>query len=194
MRPAYALAVRLVVPDPPLSDGLVLLRPPTDDDTGWLTAACNDPVIARFVVDLPSPYTERDAHEFLGHVRRGWELGSEASFVVADAVGSSPLGLVDVHFTARGPEVASVGYWLRPEGRGRGAATSAVRLVACWAFALGVRRLELTAAPDNVASQGVAQRAGFTREGLLREWLATQSGRRDSVMFSLLPADAEGPR
>jgi RimJ/RimL family protein N-acetyltransferase len=34
----------------------------------------------------------------------------------------------------------------------------------------------------------VAERAGFTREGMLRAWLPTANGRRDSVMFSLLPS------
>jgi RimJ/RimL family protein N-acetyltransferase len=66
-----------------------------------------------------------------------------------------------------------------------------VQLVARWAFAeRGVQRLELTTAPENVASQRVAERAGFTREGVLRALQATKSnGRRDTVMFSLLPSD-----
>src|SRR3954453_4200416 len=55
---------------------------------------------------------------------------------------------------------------------------------------VGVRRLELTTAPENVASQRVAERAGFTREGVLRGLVATKDNRReDSVMFSLLSAD-----
>ncbi len=37
--------------------------------------------------------------------------------------------------------------------------------------------------------QGVAVRAGFTQEGVLRAREATRSGRRDSVMFSLLKDD-----
>jgi RimJ/RimL family protein N-acetyltransferase len=66
-----------------------------------------------------------------------------------------------------------------------------VQLIALWAFnELGVQRLELTTAPENVASQRVAERAGFSREGVLRGLVATKdNGRRDSVMFSLLPAD-----
>jgi RimJ/RimL family protein N-acetyltransferase len=66
-----------------------------------------------------------------------------------------------------------------------------VRLVARWAFdVLGVQRLELTTAPENVASQRVAERVGFTREGVLRGLVATKNdGRRDNVLFSLLPPD-----
>ena len=74
--------------------------------------------------------------------------------------------------------------------RGRGIATHATRLMAGWAFdTLGVTRLELTCGPDNVASQRVAQRCGFVREGVLRAHLPFKGGRRDTVMFSLLPGE-----
>jgi len=59
--------------------------------------------------------------------------------------------------------------------------------VARWAFGeLGIERLNLETTPDNLPSQRVAERAGFTREVVLRAWLPTADGRRDSVMFSLL--------
>jgi RimJ/RimL family protein N-acetyltransferase len=97
--------------------------------------------------------------------------------------------MIEVHRVAGDPGLAEVGYWLCREARGRGAATTAVRLVAGWAFReLGVGRLNLQTAPENLASQRVAERAGFTREGVLRAWLPTADGRRDSVMFSLLPS------
>jgi len=111
--------------------------------------------------------------------------------VIADAAREEPLGLVSLRMAEQDPGLAAVGYWLRPEARGRGVATVAVLLVAGWAFdRLGVQRLELTTVPENVASQRVAERAGFSREGVLRGLVATKdNGRRDSVMFSLLPAD-----
>ena len=45
--------------------------------------------------------------------------------------------------------------------------------------------------PRNSASQRVAEKAGFTREGVLRAHTAFREGRRDSVIFSLLPADLD---
>jgi len=70
--------------------------------------------------------------------------------------------------------------------------TRATRLLAEWAVTEGgVQRLELTTHPDNVASQRVAEKAGFTREGVLRSHIRFPEGRRDSVIFSLLPADLD---
>jgi [ribosomal protein S5]-alanine N-acetyltransferase len=44
-------------------------------------------------------------------------------------------------------------------------------------------------APDNEASQRVAENAGFTREGLLRRYVEIKGERRDCVVYSLLPED-----
>jgi len=43
--------------------------------------------------------------------------------------------------------------------------------------------------PDNERSQRVAERAGFVQEGVLRSHMAFKGGRRDTVMFSLLPGE-----
>jgi RimJ/RimL family protein N-acetyltransferase len=173
------LFVRMIAPDPALAADGVVLRVPDDGDSSWITEACNEPDIAQFIVETPPP--------------RRWASSTDAEFVIADAAHAEPLGLISLRIAERDPGLAAVGYWLRPEARGRGAATVAVQLIARWAFnELGVQRLELTTAPENVASQRVAERAGFTREGVLRGLQATKNnGRQDSVMFSLLPADLD---
>ena len=85
---------------------------------------------------------------------------------------------------------ASVGYWLAPHASGRGAATRTLRLLSRWAFdQLGVDRLELTCSPENVASRRVAERCGFVREGVLRSHVPFKGGRRDTMVFSLLPGE-----
>jgi RimJ/RimL family protein N-acetyltransferase len=171
------LRVSVIAPDPRLAADGVVLRVPGDDDAAWIAEAGNDPDIAHFVVETPPP--------------RRWTPATDIEFVVVDADRAEALGLIWLRIAERDPGLASVGYWLRPEARGRGAATVAVQLVARWAFGeLGVQRLELTTSPENAASQRVAERAGFTREGILRGLVATKNnGRSDSVLFSLLPAD-----
>ncbi len=55
---------------------------------------------------------------------------------------------------------------------------------------LALQRLELITDPENHASQRVAAKVGFQREGVLRSHLPHPDGRRrDSVMFSLLPGE-----
>lgn len=88
------------------------------------------------------------------------------------------------------PEVAEVAYWLKRGARGRGVASRVLRRLAAWAFQeLGIARLWLEADPGNTASQRVAEKAGFVREGLLRSHCVRDGARHDCVLFSLLPLD-----
>ena len=65
--------------------------------------------------------------------------------------------------------------------------TSALRLYSRWAFeSLALARLELLVQPDNEASLRLGERAGFTREGVLRSHSLIRGERRDMVMMSLL--------
>jgi RimJ/RimL family protein N-acetyltransferase len=166
-----------------------VLRPFTRDDIAAVTAACQDPEIPRWTV-VPAPYTEEHAREWIAAQPAELAEGRGAPFAVSDAATGALLGsagLVGVDWDQR---VGEVGYWVARDARRRGVATRAVRLVSRWAFdALGMERMELLTDPANVASQGVAERAGYTREGLLRAYRVYKGGPADLVMFSLLPGD-----
>ena len=68
--------------------------------------------------------------------------------------------------------------------------TAAVRLTAEFGFReLGLHRVEIVAAVGNDASQRAAQKAGATREGVLRNRIVLRGEVLDAVMFSLIPQD-----
>ncbi len=80
-----------------------------------------------------------------------------------------------------------LGYWTARESRGRGLATRGVRLLSRWVFDnLPVDRIEIHAEPENTASRLVAERAGFTFEGVLRSYLVNKGIRRDTASYSLI--------
>lgn len=86
-------------------------------------------------------------------------------------------------------ERVEIGYWLFLHGRGRGIATRVVRALAEHAFHVGVHRVEAVVRPQNEPSIRVLERAGFTREGVLRSLLRHDGGRSDAILFSLLPGE-----
>jgi RimJ/RimL family protein N-acetyltransferase len=177
---------------PDLRDDVIALRLPADRDVDAITAACQDPDIPRFT-RIRSPYTRGDAELFVAGATESWRTGEHAlPLAICDRQTDTLLGSVGVHLREQ-PEVAEIGYWIARDARRRGIATRAVRLVSRWAIpTLGLQRLELMTRTDNVASQGVAERAGFTREGLLRSYITLGCGLRDVCMFSLLPTDLDG--
>jgi L-amino acid N-acyltransferase YncA len=73
--------------------------------------------------------------------------------------------------------------------RRRGIATRIARLLAEHAFALGVERAAAYVNVDNPASERVLERAGFTREGVVRSMPKPDGRRVDKTLFSLLPGE-----
>jgi RimJ/RimL family protein N-acetyltransferase len=171
-----------------LSDGVVTLRAFGPDDAPSVHAACQDPLIARFV-PIPQPYTEATAQAFVARRLAHWGGDTERSFAITDAASGGFLGAIARH--QRAEHRAEVGYWLAPGARGRGAATLALRLVRDWSFDVtGLIRLELFTHPENEASGRVALRAGFYREGVRRGWdLDVEGNPEDDVFYALLRQD-----
>jgi RimJ/RimL family protein N-acetyltransferase len=109
-------------PEVTLTDGPVTLRPWRPRDAPAVFAACQDPLIGRFL-PIPQPYTEADAREFLEIRGRDWDSDDERSFAIVDTATGAVRGAIARH----GPHGhrATFGYWLAPEARGRGVATRA---------------------------------------------------------------------
>lgn len=162
---------------PRLTDGRLLVRPFEPDDAPAVRAACDDPEVARWIHRLPAPYELSDAESFIADARNQLLLDRRARLAVVEMAGDELLGSVSLdRFPDR--EAAEIGYWVKRVARRRGVALGAARLVVDWAFGeLGVERLELLTYPGNAASQALAGRLGFRREGLLRGFLAPEPGK-----------------
>jgi len=96
-----------------------------------------------------------------------WHTGAWYDFAITRADSAVFLGRVGLDQISAS-RTANVGYWVRTGQTRQGIATAAVRLIARFGFEdLGLRRLELLIAVDNVASRRVAEKAGATLEGVL---------------------------
>jgi len=180
----YPARVELEVPDPPLSDGVIALRPPCERDLPAIERRMVDPEIVRWMGPSDHP-----AAELLELNLTRWTRGTRATFSICDA-NDACLGHVWVEVDLPHAHRGSVGYWLLPEARGKGFATRSVQLVSRWALGkLGMARLSLTAEPSNDRSQRVAERSGFVKEGVLRSYEDIGGRRVDCIVFSLIPAD-----
>jgi RimJ/RimL family protein N-acetyltransferase len=132
--------------------------------------------------------TPDSTREFAEEAERLREEGMSYQFVIRDDAGVAGAGGVEIHGAER--RIGEVGYWIRTDRTGRGYATEAVRAVVDFAFAeLGLYRLELRAGVENRASQRVAEKAGFRREGRLRQGCAHGQAGYDCYLFGLLATD-----
>ncbi|MFD7990480.1 GNAT family N-acetyltransferase [Streptomyces mexicanus] len=172
-----------------LTTDRLVLRTVGPRDTDAVYAAAQDPDIQRWTT-LPSPYLHEHARVFCEQtVPYGWADDSMYAFgLFLGAPDGDLVGMLGLHTRSTG--TAEIGYWCAKEHRGRGYITEAARAAARWSFTrLAVDRLEWRAEVGNTASRAVAERVGFTVEGVLRCALDNQGVRRDCWVGSLLPSD-----
>ena len=181
-----------VLPDLPggiLSDGVISLRPLAPEDfEAHLRHRSRPDVYAGAVLPLPPSVVEaRELCEWRASVE--WLRGRGALMVIDDGTGY--LGTIGLYDVARVVGTGMIGYDLRPETRGRGYATRAVKLVRRWAFGeVGLDRVWAGTDVHNTASQAVLRRAGFRLEGVERGGLPTIAGRRrDTLLWASLSSD-----
>ncbi|GII82029.1 hypothetical protein Ssi03_00190 [Sphaerisporangium siamense] len=111
--------------------------------------------------------------------------GERAELSVRDAASGAFAGHIQLMNIVPPLAQGMIGYGLHNRFRGRGFMTRAVRLLADWAYAATpLHRLVAGTAVHNTASQRVLERAGFTREALIKELLpAPGGGRHDDVQW-----------
>ena len=161
----------------------------TEDDLSWLASRRNDPAAA-------------GSHEWHGWrdpklERRRWDesglLGeSRGTLIVMN--GADRAGAVSWRKVQTGPVAWSwaIGIGLAPEFRGRGCGSQAQLLLVRYLFAhTQVNRVEATTEISNVAEQRSLEKAGFTREGVLRGSTFRQGRWHDQVIYSVLRDEVE---
>ena len=162
--------------------GEILLRPPREGDLGPVVAACSDSEIPRFIPFIPTPYSDEAGRSWLANCQLAWRGDNERTFAIAECESNELLGAI----TVRLREGGSVGFWLSREARGRGLMTEAVRAVVGWARSEhGIERFCLLAHPQNLASQRVAEKAGFVRVGSTLHEPPFPDGTSEAIRFEL---------
>jgi RimJ/RimL family protein N-acetyltransferase len=165
-------------PAQPLTDGVVVLRPPDERDLDAIARGITDPDVIRWI----GPQT-LSASEVLERNRQRWLDGTGPTFAICDLDGAC-IGHAWLNVGTSG--VPAVGYWLLPDARGRGLATRSVRLLCEWAFrTFGVAELGLVTEAGNVRSQRVAEASGFVRRSVRRATTEPDGRRVENVVYAL---------
>ncbi|HET7386255.1 MAG TPA: GNAT family N-acetyltransferase [Nocardioidaceae bacterium] len=186
----------------------VVLRAPEERDDAAVVEACSDERTAHWLAHMPSPYTVDDARSFREQTMERQIAGTAIRWSAADPETDTVLGNISLFDIKPGRE-AEIGYWTHPAARGRGLMSESCALVVRHAFVdeddggLGLRRLILFAAVDNVASRHVAESVGFVRIGTERHGTELRDGSlTDTACYDLLREewllsradDQSGPR
>ncbi len=178
----------LRAPSRPLGDDTIVLRSPRAGDVAALVRYGDDPDVAETMwVPIPSPCSRAVAAERLDDFNRGWEQENRfgPALIIADAQSDELIGVLFLQM--REQDSIELSYGVAPASRNRGVATAAVTLASSWCLQeLGAARVELRIGRDNLASQRVATKSGFTSTGTVHSHVAATGKTYEDLLF-LLP-------
>ncbi len=118
------------------------------------------------------------------------EFASDTSLHMGIFVKGQLAGVVGFHLLDHTHQKTSIGYWLGKEYRGKGIMTTVVRKMVELAFhEFGMNRVEICCAVENLKSQAIPERLGFSKEGILRSYQKIGDRFVDHVVYSILKKD-----
>ena len=104
------------------------------------------------------------------------------------------VGAITLDNIRRGPsQVGTIGYWVGQQYARQGFMNEAIIAMVAHAFgALDLSRVESACLPDNVASRGVLEKAGFKYEGVAQSYIQINGRWRNHVLYAALRGDRRG--
>jgi RimJ/RimL family protein N-acetyltransferase len=177
-----------------LTDGNITIRPVGADDVDAVFEAVRESIneLAPWMQWCHADYARDETVAFIATVPDNWSTDQAYTFAILDARTKAFLGSVGLNVIIRQYQMANLGYWVRSSATKRGVASAATRLIARFGFReLSFQRLEIVAAIGNGASQRAAEKAGATREGVLRKRLLINGQPHDAVLYSFVAEDFE---
>ena len=171
----------------------VQLRPYRRDDAEQVFAAIDESRdhLRPWVTWVDNNRTVDDVRDYCIRSQASWLLRTELALGIFDSVSGRYLGGTGLHDPDWELRTFEIGYWLRVTAIGHGYATESTQLLADFALScLEARRVTLRCDARNDASRRVAERAGFTLEGRLRNVSMAPDGTvRDDLVYAIVPDD-----
>lgn len=158
------------------------------------TAALNDairislPDLNEWLPWARTNYQSGDAGAFIRDSLQAWKEDRAWDYTIRESIEPDRhLGNISMWTVSKLGKIAELGYWVRSDETSRGICTEAANAILDEAFrAEGFHKVIMRIAVGNHASTRVAEKLGFTREGILREELLIRGNWVDHSLWSIL--------
>ena len=173
---------------PRLETERLILRALTLADAPRLQQLAGEREIAANTMNIPHPYPDGAAEEWITSVAETFAAGTGANFAVTlresgELIGGCGLVIKEIH------QRAELGYWIGKPYWGHGYATEAARAVIGYAFSRGLNRVFAEHYATNPASGRVLQKLGMRHEGTLRQHMVKWEQPMDMEVYSILRSE-----
>jgi RimJ/RimL family protein N-acetyltransferase len=167
----------------------LVLRPFTASDAGRVQELAGDKDIASTTLNIPHPYEDGMAEEWLATHQDRFRKGESAIFAITHRDSAELIGAIGLEI-ARDHNRAEMGYWIGKPYWNNGFCTEAAHAIVEYGFSeLGIRRIQATHLKRNPASGRVMQKIGMVHEGCLREHVVKWGVAEDLEIYGLIAAE-----
>jgi ribosomal-protein-alanine N-acetyltransferase len=165
----------------------LVLRELRDSDASAVSARAGDRRVARYLLQVPSPYPVSLAARWIAGRIEWWDRGRGVTLAIARREAPDEvLGTASLRTYARDRR-AELGYWLGTDAWGHGFATEAAGALVDFGFReLRLQRIYAQVLEGNAASCRVLEKLGMLDEGVRRRHVRKGKRLCDITMFGLL--------
>lgn len=179
------------------TDGVILLRPYTMNDVDSLYDAAIESreQLAPWLPWCHGNYAREESETWVRAQIENWGKELDWGFAICNLKNGYYLGGCGINDIRTDKRAGNLGYWVRSSENNKGIATRTAKLLGRVGIEeLKIIRVEIVVAAENTASQRVAEKAGATREGILRDRILLYGKYHDAIMNSFIPSDFSQPK
>jgi RimJ/RimL family protein N-acetyltransferase len=173
-------------PETITTERLSLRKPRMEDAPVIFESYVRDPEVVRYLVWKPHK-TVQETEQFLSGCMQLWRSGRDYAYAITLKENGSLIGMFGLHPLKM---IVEVGYALARPHWGKGYMTEILRKVIDWAFTQPeMYRVQAFCDVENLASARVMEKAGMTREGLLRRYVLhpnLSAEPRDAYLYAIV--------
>lgn len=151
------------------------------DDVFKLTS---DPQMLEYTPMFKLMQTREEVEAYLDGIIRNYQLGMPENWAIVLKDAKRVVGIISI-----GPRTslrAEIAYAVARDCWGKGIATEATKAVVDFGFkSFGLKRIEATCDPKNVASARVLEKSGMTYEGLLKSYICVRGKMCDRRLYAI---------
>jgi RimJ/RimL family protein N-acetyltransferase len=126
-------------------------------------------------------------------LERQYDKLTEGQWFFVEKKDGTKIGFI-AHFSTHG-KLTAIGYALLPSERGKDYGSEAIKIMVDYLFlSKNIARIQAETHPQNIASQRVLEKAGFKREGIIRQSFFSRGVWRDTAMFNILREEWKEPK
>jgi [ribosomal protein S5]-alanine N-acetyltransferase len=163
------------------------LRRMTEADADDIAALYGDEQVMRYLIMEPPCDTRERGIEVINWMNSWFDEKTGLRWGITFRDDDRVIGTCGFHFWEKEHRRADIGYDLKPAYWGNGYMTEIARAVVAWCFDnLNLHRLQGDCTSGNIGSERVLEKAGFTLEGIWREFVFEHGRFVDIKQYGLL--------